>query len=50
VHATVAKPNQASLALLGKIGFQYIRDIKEDDGSTTCLLTRDRGDARGRGI
>ncbi|MEY9840919.1 GNAT family N-acetyltransferase [Streptacidiphilus sp. EB103A] len=47
VHATVAEPNHASLALLGKIGFQHIRDIKEDDGTTTCLLTRSRADARG---
>ncbi|MHA6762583.1 GNAT family N-acetyltransferase [Streptacidiphilus sp. PAMC 29251] len=42
VHATVAEPNRASLALLGKIGFQHVRDIAEDDGSTTCLLTRGR--------
>ena len=47
VHATVAEPNLASLALLGKIGFQHVRDIKEDDGSTTCLLTRGRAGSGG---
>ncbi len=41
VHATVAEPNQASLTLLRKLGFHHVRNIKEDDGSTTCLLTRD---------
>jgi RimJ/RimL family protein N-acetyltransferase len=45
VHATVAEPNRASLALLSKIGFQHVRDIKQDDGSTTCLLTCSRADA-----
>ncbi|MFJ2780601.1 GNAT family N-acetyltransferase [Kitasatospora sp. NPDC087315] len=45
VHATVAESNLASLTLLGKIGFRHVRDIKEDDGSTTCLLTRGRADA-----
>ncbi|GAA2277308.1 hypothetical protein GCM10010430_73970 [Kitasatospora cystarginea] len=40
VHATVAAPNSASLALLEKIGFEHVRDIAEDDGSTTCVLTR----------
>ena len=47
VHATVAEPNHASLALLRKIGFRHIRDIEEDDGTTTCLLTRARADAGG---
>ncbi|WP_338491603.1 GNAT family N-acetyltransferase [Streptomyces sp. SJL17-4] len=40
VHATVAEPNVASLKLLGKIGFEHVRDITEDDGSTTRVLTR----------
>lgn len=40
VHATVAAPNSASLTLLDRIGFEHIRDIAEDDGSTTRVLTR----------
>uniref|UniRef100_A0AAU2UWN2 GNAT family N-acetyltransferase n=1 Tax=Streptomyces sp. NBC_00003 TaxID=2903608 RepID=A0AAU2UWN2_9ACTN len=40
VHATVAAPNTASLALLGRIGFVHMRDVREDDGSTTRVLTR----------
>lgn len=40
VHATVAAQNKASLALLDRIGFEHIRDITEDDGSTTRVLTR----------
>jgi len=39
VHATVAAENAASLALLGKIGFEHVRDITEDDGGTTRVLT-----------
>jgi RimJ/RimL family protein N-acetyltransferase len=42
VYATVAAPNQASLTLLGRIGFEHVRDIKEDDGSTTRVLVRRR--------
>jgi RimJ/RimL family protein N-acetyltransferase len=40
VHATVAAQNQASLRLLGKIGFEHTRDIVEDDGALTRVLTR----------
>ncbi|GAA1619999.1 hypothetical protein GCM10009789_87050 [Kribbella sancticallisti] len=40
VYATVAAPNSASLTLLGKIGFERVRDIAEDDGSTTRMLAR----------
>ena len=40
VHATVAAGNTASLALLSRIGFRHVRDITEDDGSTTRVLTR----------
>ncbi|MFC8147552.1 GNAT family N-acetyltransferase [Streptomyces paradoxus] len=40
VHATVAAQNQASLRLLGKIGFEHVRDIVEDDGTLTRVLTR----------
>lgn len=40
VHATVAEANKASLALLDKIGFRYVRTITEDDGSTTQVLTK----------
>ncbi|MFD0380388.1 GNAT family N-acetyltransferase [Streptomyces sp. NPDC127112] len=39
VHATVAAENGASLALLERIGFEHVRDITEDDGSTTRVLT-----------
>lgn len=39
VHATVAAPNSASLTLLDRIGFEHVRDISEDDGSTTRVLT-----------
>lgn len=42
VHGTVAAPNSVSLALLEKIGFQHVRDIDEDDGSVTRVLTRRR--------
>jgi RimJ/RimL family protein N-acetyltransferase len=42
VHATVAAANEASLALLEKLGFTHVRDITEDDGSTTRVLTRRR--------
>ncbi|MFF3332026.1 GNAT family N-acetyltransferase [Streptomyces sp. NPDC002888] len=40
VHATVAAANKASLALLDKIGFEHVRSLTEDDGSTTLVLTR----------
>ncbi|MEV0749453.1 GNAT family N-acetyltransferase [Streptomyces sp. NBC_01220] len=40
VHATVDAANEASLALLNRIGFRHVRDLTEDDGSTTRLLTR----------
>ncbi|WUS97910.1 GNAT family N-acetyltransferase [Streptomyces sp. NBC_00708] len=39
VYATVAEPNAASLAALRKVGFQHVRDITEEDGSTTLLLS-----------
>lgn len=39
MHATVAAANQASLTLLARIGFEHVRDIEEDDGSTTRVLT-----------
>ncbi len=42
VHATVAAENEASLTLLNRIGFEHMRDIEEDDGSTTRVLTRRR--------
>ena len=32
----------ASLTLLDRIGFEHVRDIEEDDGSTTRVLTRHR--------
>lgn len=39
VHATVAAENEASLAVLAKIGFEHVRDIDED-GRTVRVLTR----------
>ncbi|MDH6140184.1 RimJ/RimL family protein N-acetyltransferase [Kitasatospora sp. GP30] len=39
VYATVAEPNAASLAALGKLGFRHVRDIAEDDGTVTRLLS-----------
>ncbi|MFK8907131.1 GNAT family N-acetyltransferase [Streptomyces sp. YS-3] len=39
VHATVAEPNKASLVLLDRLGFEHVRDITEEDGSTTRVLT-----------
>ncbi|GGV63319.1 hypothetical protein GCM10010228_13050 [Streptomyces massasporeus] len=38
--ATVTAENKASLRLLGKIGFEHARDIVEDDGALTRVLTR----------
>lgn len=40
VYATVAAPNQASLAVLAKVGFVPVRDITKDDGGTTRLLAK----------
>ncbi|MEU6426743.1 GNAT family N-acetyltransferase [Microbispora sp. NPDC046973] len=40
VYATVAAPNSASLAVLGGIGFEHVRDIAEDGGGTTRVLRR----------
>lgn len=45
VHATVAATNGASLAVLNRIGFEHVRDITEEDGSTTRVLTRRRAAA-----
>ncbi|MEV5600084.1 GNAT family N-acetyltransferase [Streptomyces sp. NPDC052299] len=42
VYATVAEPNTASLGALRKVGFQHVRDIIEEDGSTTLLLAREQ--------
>ncbi|MFF5967160.1 GNAT family N-acetyltransferase [Streptomyces collinus] len=42
VHATVAAENEASLRLLGRIGFAHVRDIEEDDGGFTRVLTARR--------
>ena len=39
VFATVAMQNIASLALLNRIGFEQVRDIKEDGRSTIRVLT-----------
>ncbi|MGW3911461.1 GNAT family N-acetyltransferase [Streptomyces sp. NPDC005070] len=46
VYATVAAPNEASLTLLRRMGFEHVRDIEEDDGSTTLVLVRSRSACR----
>ncbi|MGK3103075.1 GNAT family N-acetyltransferase [Streptomyces sp. WAC05858] len=46
VHATVTAANDASLALLTRLGFAHRRDIEEDDGTTTRCLILVRGDRR----
>ncbi|MGW1963732.1 GNAT family N-acetyltransferase [Streptomyces sp. NPDC001935] len=46
VYATVAAPNQASLALLRRVGFEHVRDIEEEDGGTTRVLARSRSACR----
>jgi RimJ/RimL family protein N-acetyltransferase len=39
VYATVAAPNTASLAVLGKLGFRHVRDVPgEDGGPVTRVL------------
>lgn len=48
VHATVDARNTASLRLLGRIGFEHVRDVVEDDGGVTRVLTR-RTSASGQG-
>lgn len=51
VHATVDARNEPSLRLLGRLGFAHVRDIVEDDGGLTHVLTcrnPARGTARGR--
>jgi RimJ/RimL family protein N-acetyltransferase len=40
VHATVAAANTASTAVLTRIGFQHVRDVTEEDGTVTRVLTR----------
>ncbi|MFJ1751067.1 GNAT family N-acetyltransferase [Streptomyces sp. NPDC088116] len=40
VYATVAAPNEASLTLLDRIGFEHVRDIEDDGGSTRVLVRR----------
>jgi RimJ/RimL family protein N-acetyltransferase len=42
VHATVAAANAASLRVLGRIGFAHVRDVSEEDGGITRVLTRRR--------
>jgi RimJ/RimL family protein N-acetyltransferase len=42
VHATVAALNQASLAVLHRLGFAHVRDIEQADGHATRVLTRSR--------
>lgn len=40
VCAAVAAPNEASPTLPGRIGFERVRDIEEDDGGTTRVPAR----------
>lgn len=47
IHATVAAPNRASLAVLGKLGFESVRDITEENGDVTRVLTLHRPGSRG---
>ncbi|MEV8535802.1 GNAT family N-acetyltransferase [Streptomyces sp. NPDC051211] len=42
VYATVAAPNEGSLVLLDRLGFTWVRDIEEEDGSTTRVLVLPR--------
>jgi len=42
VYATVAAPNGASLAVLARIGFEHVRDITNEDGTTTRVLAHHR--------
>jgi RimJ/RimL family protein N-acetyltransferase len=44
VYATVAEPNVASLATLHKLGFRHVRDIAEDDGTITHVLSCGRAE------
>ncbi|MCH7231156.1 GNAT family N-acetyltransferase [Glycomyces sp. L485] len=46
VHATVAAPNTASLAVLDKLGFTHVRDKSNDDGTVTRVLTLQKPVAR----
>ncbi|MDT0421278.1 GNAT family N-acetyltransferase [Streptomyces evansiae] len=39
VHATVDSHNAPSLTLLERLGYARRREVKEDDGRVTCLLT-----------
>ncbi|MER5929844.1 GNAT family N-acetyltransferase [Streptomyces sp. NPDC002054] len=41
-YATVAEPNEGSLVLLDRLGFRWVRDIAEEDGSTTRVLVLPR--------
>jgi RimJ/RimL family protein N-acetyltransferase len=40
VRATVAAENAASLRLLANLGYNHVRNLEEDDGEVTHLLTR----------
>lgn len=42
VHATIAESNTASLAVMRKLGFEHVRDIRNEDGGVTVLLTLKR--------
>lgn len=42
VHATIAEQNTASIAVMEKLGFAFVRDKPEDDGTVTKVLTLKR--------
>lgn len=42
VHATVAAENHASLRVLEHVGYRHVRDLTEDDGGLTRVLTCER--------
>lgn len=46
VHATVAAPNAASLAVLGRLGYRPVRQIPQPGGEVVVLLSVDRGVGR----
>ncbi len=42
VHATIAEQNTASITVMEKLGFAFVRDKPEDDGTVTKVLTLKR--------
>jgi RimJ/RimL family protein N-acetyltransferase len=44
IYATVDAANVASLVLLSRIGFRHVRNVENEDGSLTRVLTRPRAE------